>query len=75
MSSDLASSSYLLRVTPPFSLVIPPTTYCPGSDVEGEVLLEFPQIQDERIKEVVVEFRGRLKVCVVFSFLVSRRCC
>ena len=70
MSSDVASSSCLPRVTPPFSLVIPPTTYCPGSDVEGDVLLEFPQMQDEQIDEVVLEFRGRLKVYVVFSFLM-----
>ena len=72
MASNVASATTILlpRVTGPFSLVIPPTTYCPGSDVEGEVLLEFPQMQDEQIDEVVLEFRGRLKVYVVFSFLM-----
>ncbi|KAM5542523.1 hypothetical protein V8D89_003982 [Ganoderma adspersum] len=62
MSSDLVSSSLLPRLIHPFSLVIPPTTYCPGSDVEGEVLLKFPQMQDEQMDEVVVEFEGRVKV-------------
>ena len=34
------------------------------------MLLEFPQMQDEQIDEVVLEFRGRLKVYVVSSFLM-----
>ena len=68
MSSDLACLTFPPRQTGPFSLVVPPTTYCPGSDVEGEVLLEFPQVQDEQIDEVVVELRGKIKVYVlVFS--------
>ena len=71
MSSSPACSTFPPRQTGPFSLVIPPTTYCPGSDVEGEVLLEFPQVQDEQIDEVVVELRGKIKVYVLVlsSFL------
>ncbi|PIL37730.1 hypothetical protein GSI_01424 [Ganoderma sinense ZZ0214-1] len=61
-SNPAAASSLLPRILHPFSLVIPPTTYCPGSDVHGEVLLEFPKIQDEQIDEVVVELRGTLKM-------------
>ncbi|PIL37727.1 hypothetical protein GSI_01421 [Ganoderma sinense ZZ0214-1] len=38
------------------------TTYCAGSDVEGEVRLEFPKVQDEMIDEVTVELRGTVKV-------------
>ena len=64
MSSDAAPSNLLPRLIHPFSLVIPPTIYCPGSDVEGEVLLKFPQMHDEQIEEVVVEFGGRMKVSV-----------
>ncbi|KAI1791031.1 hypothetical protein LXA43DRAFT_1061632 [Ganoderma leucocontextum] len=45
-----------------FSLVIPPTTYCAGSDVEGEVVLDFPKAQHEHIDEVIVELRGTMKV-------------
>ena len=65
MSCIPASSSLLPRIIHPFSLVIPPTTYCPGSDVVGEVLLEFPKVQDDQIEDVVVEFRGTLKAYVV----------
>ena len=59
--SNLASSTSSGQ-TGAFSLVIPATTYCAGSDVEGEVLLEFSQVQDEMIDEVTVELRGKLKV-------------
>ena len=64
MASNVSSSMAILlpRVTGPFSLEIPPTTYCPGSDVEGEVLLEFPKVQEEQIDEVVVALRGLLEV-------------
>ena len=70
MSSGPACSTFP-RQTGPFSLVIPPTAYCAGSDVEGEVLLQFPQVQDEQIDEVVVELRGKIKVYVLVlsSFL------
>lgn len=65
MSSDAAPSNLLPRLIHPFSLVIPPTTYCPGSDVEGEVLLKFPQMHEEQIDKVVVEFGGRMRVYVL----------
>nr|VWO97018.1 Two-component-like hybrid sensor histidine kinase 1 [Ganoderma boninense] len=51
--------------TGPFSLVIPPTTYCPGSAVEGEVLLKFLDVQENKIDEVVVELRGTLRLRVL----------
>ncbi|KAM5542521.1 hypothetical protein V8D89_003980 [Ganoderma adspersum] len=64
--SNLASSTSSGQ-TSTFSLVIPATTYCAGSDVEGEVLLEFPQVQDEMIDEVTVELRGTLKVSALHT--------
>ncbi|KAM5542524.1 hypothetical protein V8D89_003983 [Ganoderma adspersum] len=69
MAFNAASPTTVLlpRVTGPFSLVIPPTTYCAGSDVEGEVLLEFPKVQDEQIEEVVVALRGLLEVSVLHT--------
>ncbi|KAI1782552.1 hypothetical protein LXA43DRAFT_1142960 [Ganoderma leucocontextum] len=65
-----ASSRVLIYVAPtsplshirPFSLVIPPTTYCAGSDVEGEVALDFKQLQHDHVDEVIVTLRGTLKV-------------
>nr|VWO97137.1 Interferon-induced GTP-binding protein Mx [Ganoderma boninense] len=46
-----------------FSLAIPPATHCLGSDIEGEVPLKFPKVQDEQIDEVVgVALRGTLNV-------------
>ena len=70
--SNLASSTSSGQ-TGAFSLVIPATTYCAGSDVEGEVLLEFPQVQDEMIDEVTVELRGKLKVYAFSSCLCRTR--
>ncbi len=72
MSSTLASSTFSTGKTGPFSLVIPATTYCAGSDVEGEVLLQFPQVQDGQIDEVTVELRGTMEVYVIFVSRLSR---
>ncbi len=72
MSFNPASSTSSPGQTCTFSLVIPPTTYCPGSDVEGEVLLQFPQVQDEQIDQVTVELRGKMKVYVNFVSRVPR---
>ncbi|PIL37737.1 hypothetical protein GSI_01431 [Ganoderma sinense ZZ0214-1] len=72
-SNPAASILSQARIAGPFSLVIPPTTYCPGSDVEGEVLLTFPKVQEEKIDEVVVALLGNLKASVVVSHGNQRR--
>ena len=40
------------------SLEIPSAVYSSGSQVEGEVLLDFRQISQDKIQEVHVKLRG-----------------
>ncbi|KAI1791025.1 hypothetical protein LXA43DRAFT_448948 [Ganoderma leucocontextum] len=61
MSSNMAPTSPLSHIGP-FSLVIPPTTYCAGSDVAGEVVLDFKKLQHDHVDEVIVTLRGTLNV-------------
>ena len=67
MALNPATLILLPCIAGPFSLAIPPTTHCLGSDVEGEVPLEFPNVQDEQLDEVVVALRGTLDVYVFKS--------
>ncbi|RPD67560.1 hypothetical protein L226DRAFT_529885 [Lentinus tigrinus ALCF2SS1-7] len=46
------------------TLSIPPTIFCAGSDVEGEVLLDFRQLQQENIQQVYVKLRGSVQTMV-----------
>ncbi|RPD55390.1 hypothetical protein L227DRAFT_510130 [Lentinus tigrinus ALCF2SS1-6] len=44
-------------------VVLPRTTYCSGSSVEGEVRLNFRHLQENRFERVQVTLRGRALVC------------
>ena len=44
--------------TQALTLSVPSTLYCAGSDVEGEVLLDFRQVQQENIQHVHIKLKG-----------------
>ncbi|TFK83755.1 hypothetical protein K466DRAFT_497860 [Polyporus arcularius HHB13444] len=50
--------------TQSLNLSVPPRIYCAGGDVEGEVLLDFRQLQQENIQQVHVKFRGSVHTYV-----------
>ncbi|KAI1791024.1 hypothetical protein LXA43DRAFT_448963 [Ganoderma leucocontextum] len=60
MASLLSSASTSSALT----VVVPPTIHCGGSFVEGEVLLNFRQLQEENFDEVCVELSGDIQTRV-----------
>ncbi|KAI1782553.1 hypothetical protein LXA43DRAFT_905447 [Ganoderma leucocontextum] len=61
MASLLSSASTSSELT----VVVPPTIHCGGGFVEGEVLLNFRQLQEENFDEVCVELSGDIHTCVL----------
>ena len=53
------------------TLALPPTIYVAGGFIEGEVLIDFRQLQQENIQEVHLKLRGVLQT-FVHSFCTSR---
>ncbi|KAI1789993.1 hypothetical protein LXA43DRAFT_1182910 [Ganoderma leucocontextum] len=60
MASLLSSASTSSAST----VVVPPTIHCGGGFVEGEVLLNFRQLQEENFDEVRVELSGNIQTRV-----------
>lgn len=56
---------------PALTLALPPTIYVAGGFIEGEVLIDFRQLQQENIQEVHLKLRGVLQT-FVHSFRPSR---
>ncbi|KAI0691290.1 hypothetical protein C8T65DRAFT_670569 [Cerioporus squamosus] len=50
--------------TQALNLSIPPTIYCAGSNVEGEVLVDFRRVQEEGIQQVHVKLRGSVHTMI-----------
>ncbi|RPD67562.1 hypothetical protein L226DRAFT_529889 [Lentinus tigrinus ALCF2SS1-7] len=50
--------------SPALTLSVPPTIFCTGGDVYGEVLLDFRQVQQENIQQVHVKLRGFMQTMI-----------
>lgn len=50
--------------TSALTVYIPPAIYPAGSTVEGEVSIDFRQLQEEHIEEVQIRLRGSSKTSV-----------
>ena len=55
---------------PAIEVVLPPTTYCSGSYVAGEVHLNFRNLQHDRYESVWVTLTGRVQACILYCLHV-----
>ncbi len=51
--------------SPAIEVVLPPVTYCSGSYVEGEVHLNFRNLQHDKFEKIWVTLKGRVQAYVL----------